>query len=111
MAKDAAASTPPNTKISPVGKRGAAEIRTGQRIMFGLLGLTAAAGGALLILRQDSPELGGTALFIAAALFLSLMIIGRLPKMLEIAGVPLEFEQDEMLEFLRTLRAAVDADT
>jgi hypothetical protein len=82
-----------------------------QRILFGLLGFAAAAGGALLILRTNSPELGGTALIIVAALFLSLMVIGRLPKLLEIAGVPLEFAQDEMAEFLRTLRAAADADT
>ena len=96
---------------SPLGRRGAVEIAIWQRIALGVLGALAATGGTLLLLRPQSPELAGTALMIIAALFFSLMVIGRLPKILEVTGVPLEFEKDEMSEFLRTLRAAVDTDT
>ncbi|MGM7678885.1 hypothetical protein [Microbacterium sp. A94] len=111
MTKQTVAKGASGAKTPPIGRRGAAEIPTYQRVLFGVLGIASAAGGALLLLRNGSPELGGTALVIIAALFLALMVIGRLPKMLEIAGVPLEFDQDEMSEFLRTLRAAVDDDT
>lgn len=73
--------------------------------------MAAAAGGWVLTTRPESPELGGTALLVVAALALALAIIGRLPKVLEVAGVPLEFDRDEMSEFLVTLRANVDEDT
>lgn len=93
------------------GRRGAAEIPRHQRALLAVLGFVSAFGGWLLTIRPHSPELGGTALFVIAALALALAVIGRLPKILEVAGVPLEFDRDEMSEFLVTLRANVDEDT
>lgn len=94
-----------------LGRRGASEVKRHQRVLLGVIGLVLAVGGALLALRPQSPELAGTALLVSAVLFVALAVIGRLPRMLEIAGVPLEFDQDEMAEFLLTLRANVDEDT
>lgn len=99
------------TDTRQLGRRGASEVKRHQRVLLGVIGLVLAVGGSLLALRPESPELAGTALLVSAVLFVALAVIGRLPRMLEIAGVPLEFDQDEMAEFLLTLRANVDEDT
>lgn len=99
-------------QLSRLGRRGAASLHWVARSGLGLAGIVAVAGAGFLLIPDPARETGGTALLIIGSVFILLAVIGRLPKSLEVAGMALEYEQDEMADFISTLRGTdLDDDT
>lgn len=74
------------------------------RFAAATVGLILITFGVIAIFRQDSPELGGTALVITGTVLCIVAMIGRLPSRVSAGQVELEFSKDQLDEFLEFVR-------
>lgn len=99
-------------QLAAMGRRGATTLHPWARVALGVLGAAAVGAAVILLFFPPARETGGTALLVIGAVFLLLSVIGRLPKSMEVTGLALEYEQDEMAEFISTIRGTdLDEDT
>ncbi|MFB8189065.1 hypothetical protein ACFC14_07040 [Microbacterium sp. NPDC055988] len=98
--------------LAALGRRGATTLHPWARAALAVLGVAAVGAAVILLFFPPARETGGTALLIIGAVFLLLAVVGRLPKSMEVTGLALEYEQDEMADFISTIRGTdLDEDT
>lgn len=99
-------------QLATMGRRGATTLHPWARVALGVLGAAAIGAAVILLFFPPARETSGTALLVIGAVFWLLAVIGRLPKSMEVTGLALEYEQDEMADFISTIRGTdLDEDT